>query len=126
MFPRMLALILLLSASCASEPPPHAAGPAAREYFPLQPGARWVYELRTGFFTHTRLEVTARGEREVRDSEEGIFVMEEQLSERVYGLEPSGLVGYQIADGYVTRIAAVEPLPDGRVHVFGGDGTSFL
>ena len=126
MFPRMLALVLLVCTSCATEPPPHATGSAAREYFPLLPGAHWVYELRTGFFTHTRLEVTARGERAVRDSDEGIFVMEEQLSDRVYGLEPSGLVGYQVAGGYVTRIAAVEPLPDGRVHVFGGDGTSFL
>jgi len=129
MVPRRLALLLSLLvvfSSCATEPPPHAMGSAAQDYFPLQDGARWVYELRTGFFTRTRLEVTGRGERAVRDSEEGIFVMEEQLSERVYGLEPTGLVGYQVAGGYVMRIAAVEPLPDGRIHVFGGDGMSFL
>jgi hypothetical protein len=126
MLPRVLALIVLLSVGCATAPPPHAAGPAGREYFPMQIGTRWVYELRTGFFTRTRLEVTAQGERAVRDSDEGIFVMEEQLSGRVYGLEPTGLVGYQVADGYLTRIAAVQPLPDGRVHIFGGDGTSFL
>jgi hypothetical protein len=92
----------------------------------MQIGAHWVYELRTGFFTRTRLEVTARGERPVRDSDAGIFVMEELLSERVYGLEPTGLVGYQVAGEYLTRIAGVESLPDGQVRVFSGDAMSFL
>ena len=123
----LLLLPLLGSSSCASNATPRAPGPAAREYFPLQRGAHWTYELRTGFFSgRTRMDVTARGEHAVRDSDERVFLMEEQLSGRVYGLEPTGLVGYRIADGYVTRIAAVALGEDGQVSIFGGEGMAFL
>jgi len=118
--------LLLGSGGCASVPLPHAPGAGARAYFPLQTGGHWSYELRTGFFTRTRLEMIGRGERDVRDSDEGLFVMEEQLSGRIYGLEPSGLVGYRVTDGFVTRIAAIEQKSDGRIHIFGGEGMSFL
>src|SRR5262245_51355651 len=115
-----------LALGCASVPPPHASGAAAREYFPLLPGAHWVYELRTGPFTHTTLDVTARGMRHVRGSDDGIFVVEERTEGEVFGLEPLGLVGYQTGDGFVRRIPALELDPDGLVHVFGRDGISFL
>jgi hypothetical protein len=112
--------------ACASAPPPHARGAAAREYFPLMAGAHWVYDLQTGFFSHTTLDVTARGERPVRDSATGIFVVEERASEELFGLEPSGLVGYRVADGYMTRVPALELGADGVVRVFGRDGVSIL
>jgi hypothetical protein len=112
--------------ACATAPPPHATGAAAREYFPLLPGAHWVYELHTGPFTHTKLDVTARGERPVRGSDTGIFVVEERTDGEVFGLEPLGLVGYRIADGYLTRVPALELGSDGVVHVFGRDGVSIL
>lgn len=120
-----LALTLGL-ASCANAPPPHAVGSAAREYFPLLPGAHWVYELHTGPFSHTTLDVTARGERPVRGSETGIFVVEERTADELYGLEPSGLVGYRVADGYMTRVPALELGADGVVRVFGREGVSIL
>src|SRR5262245_30733875 len=88
---------------CASAPVPHATGAASREYFPLLPGAHWVYELSTGPFSSTTLDVTARGERPVRGSSTGIFVVEERVSGEMYGLEPSGLVGYRVAGDYLTR-----------------------
>jgi hypothetical protein len=44
----------------------------------------------------------------------------------VYGLEPAGLVGYRVSNGYVTRIPAVSLGQDGRVSIFGGDAMSFL
>jgi len=113
-------------AGCASAPPPHASGAAARDYFPLLPGTHWTYELRTGPFTHTTLDVTARGTRPVRGSNDGIFVVEERTQEEMFGLDPFGLVGYQVADGFVRRISAVEMEPDGNVRVFGKDGMSFL
>jgi hypothetical protein len=113
-------------ASCATAPPPHASGPAAHEYFPLLPGAHWVYELHTGPFSHTTLDVTARGERPVRGSETGIFVVEERTAAELFGLEPSGLVGYRVADGYMTRVPALELGADGVVRVFGRDGVSIL
>ena len=121
---RAIALTLLL-ASCAG-PVPHASGPAAREYFPMLPGAHWVYALHTGFFTTTTLDVTARGERPVRGSESGIFVVEERGEGEMFGLEPSGLVGYRVAEGYVTRVPALELGADGIVHLFGHDGLSIL
>jgi hypothetical protein len=121
---RAIALCVLL-ASCAG-PAPHASGPAAREYFPMLPGAHWVYALHTGLFSSTTLDVTARGERPVRGSETGIFVVEERAEGEMYGLEPSGLVGYRVADGYVTRVPAVEMGADGIVHLFGHDGLSIL
>jgi hypothetical protein len=116
----------LVIASCATAPPPHADGPAAREYFPMLPGTHWVYDLHTGPFTHTKLDVTARGERPVRGSESGIFVFEERTDGEVFGLDPLGLVGYRVADGYVTRIPALELGSDGVVHVFGHDAFAFL
>jgi hypothetical protein len=122
----LVASILVAVAACASDPMPHAPGAAARDYFPLLTDGHWTYELRTGFFTRMRLEMTGRGESPVRDSDDGLFVMEEQLSGRVYGLEPTGLVGYRVADGFVTRIAAIERREDGSLHVFGGEGFSFL
>src|SRR5262245_16236245 len=79
-------------AGCISPAPPHASGAAAREYFPLLPGTHWVYELRTGIFTHTTLDVTARGTRPVRGSDAGIFVVEERTRDQMFGLDPFGLV----------------------------------
>jgi hypothetical protein len=123
----LLLLPLLGSSGCASDATPYAAGSASREYFPLQRGAHWSYELSTGLFSgRTRMDVTARGEHGVRDSDERLFLMEEQLSGRVYGLEPAGLVGYRVVDGYLTRIAAVTLGADGQVSIFGGEGMSFL
>lgn len=122
----VLGFALAALAGCASVPSPHAGGAAARDYFPLLPGAHWVYELRTGPFTHTTLDVTARGSRPVRGSNEGIFVVEERTETEVYGLDPLGLVGYQVAGGFVRRVPALELDPDGIVHVFGRDGISFL
>lgn len=118
---------LLASSSCASDATPRAPGAASREYFPLRSGAHWRYELRTGLFSaRTSMDVMARGEHTVRGSEERVFLMEEQLSGRVYGLEAAGLVGYRVADGFLTRIAAVALEADGQVSIFGGDGMSFL
>src|SRR5258706_9395824 len=119
------ALALLLGiASCASAPPPHANGAAGREYFPLLPGAHWLYELHTGPFSSTTLDVTARGERPVRGSDSGIFVVEETTPEEMFGLEAKGLVGYRVSDGYVTRVPALELGSDGVVHLFGHQGIS--
>jgi hypothetical protein len=125
MYLRAIALALFV-ASCAG-PVPHASGPAGREYFPMLPGTHWVYKLHTGLFTSTKLDVTARGERPVRGSETGIFVVEERADgSEIFGLEPSGFVGYRVADGYVTRVPAVEMGSDGVVHLFGHDGMSIL
>jgi len=123
----LIFLHLLGSSSCASEATPRAPGSASREYFPLQLGGHWSYELSTGLFSaHTSLEVTARGEHAIRDSRDSLYVMEERLSGRVYGLEPAGLVGYRIADGYLTRIAALTLGADGQVSVFGGEALAIL
>jgi hypothetical protein len=123
---RAVVVVALLLAGCAGSPPPHALGAAAREYFPMQPGAHWVYDLRTGFWTHTQLDVTARGEAPVRGSEHGIFIMEERASGEMYGLEPDGLVGYRVTDDYVTRIPGVEIQSNGEVHVISGNGASVM
>jgi hypothetical protein len=124
---RVLAVVCTLLAACAGEPPPsRAPGAAGNEYFPLFAGAHWSYELRTGWFARARLEVTARGERDTRDSGESLFLMEEQLDAEIYGLEPAGLVAYGRTDGYRTRIAAVQLDGDGRLRTFGGEGVSML
>jgi hypothetical protein len=123
---RVLALLLLAVSSCAGGPTPRAPGTAGNEYFPLFAGARWSYELRTGLFARTRLEVTARGERPVRDSDHALFVVEERLDARIAGLDQAGLVAYGTSGAYRTRIAAVELDADGRLRVFGGDGVSIL
>ena len=123
----LLLLAVLGSASCASNATPRAPGTASREYFPLQRGAHWSYDLRTGLFSgHTRMDVTTRGEFQIRGTDQALFLMEEQLSGRVYGLEPAGLVGYRVDQGFLTRIAAVALGADGQVSVFGGEGMSFL
>ncbi len=123
----VLVFAWLGSTGCASDAPERASGAASREYFPLENGGHWRYELRAGFFSRsTRLDVTARGEHVIRGSDERLFLMEEQLSGRIYGLEPEGLVGYRVADGYLTRIAAVSLEADGQVRIFGGEGMSFL
>src|SRR5262245_6464243 len=97
----LLCLALAALAGCASVPPPHAGGAAAREYFPLLPGTHWVYELRTGPFSHTTLDVTARGSRPVRGSDARIFLVEERTEGEMFGLDPFGLVGYQVDGGFV-------------------------
>ena len=128
--PRRAMIVCCLAAAalldCASAPVPHAGGAAARDYFPLLPGAHWVYELKTGPFTHTTLDVTARGTRPVRGSNAAIFVVEERTEEEVYGLDPLGLVGYQVDGSFLRRLPALEMDPDGLVHVFGKDGIQFL
>jgi hypothetical protein len=118
--------LALTTLSCAGTPPPRASGAAGRDYFPLLPGTHWVYELHTGPFSHTQLDVTARGERPVRGSDAAIFVVEERTDGEVFGLEPFGLVGYRVSGGYLTRVPALELGSDGVVHVFGRDSISVL
>jgi hypothetical protein len=125
---RVASLACLLAAlACSGAPGPRASGAAAREYFPLEPGTRWVYEVRAGWFSRTRLDVIARGERAVRDSDAPLFLVEERIERQVMGLEQSGYVGYRREAGYLTRIAAVEVEADGSARTFGGaHGVSLL
>ena len=58
----------------------------------------------------------------MRGSNDGVFVVEERTEAEVFGLDPLGLVGYQVRDGFVRRVPAIELDPDGVVHVFGHDG----
>jgi len=122
-----LVLLGLALAACAGgPPPPRAPGAAGADYFPLVPGARWTYELKGGLFSRVRLEVTALGERRVQGADGQLFLIEERLGSEVRGLEPSGFVGYGVADGYHTRIAAVDLDAAGRARVLGGEGVPLL
>jgi hypothetical protein len=111
-----LAVLLL---GCRGETRP-ASGAAAREWFPLERGARWVYEVQTELGS-VELEVTARGDVALRDGTGKLFVMDELNRGPTLGFVESAPVGYRVENGYIARFQAVDYDADGKLRFLGQD-----
>jgi len=96
-----------------------ASGEHADDWFPLQPGARWVYEVRTEMGS-LDLEVAAKGDVDLRGEGGGrLFVMEETNRGPSLGFVETAPVGYRRENGYLARFQAVDYDGDGKLRVLG-------
>jgi len=115
----ILVAVTTLSVGCGREAVP-ASGEAAESYFPMVQGARWLYELRTGY-GGLKLEVVARGLLPVSGSDTRLFVMDERNEGPGLGFVETAPVGYVVEDGYVARFAGVDYAEAGVLRMLGRD-----
>jgi hypothetical protein len=113
------ATALVLAAACTRDRQP-ATGAAGQEWFPLQEGAKWVYEVRTGLGT-IEMEVNARGQVALREGNGTLFVMDERNRGPKLGFVESAPVGYKVDQGYHARFQAVDYDEAGKLRFLGQD-----
>lgn len=116
----LLALIgLALLAGCrpASR---SATGPGADSYFPMVPGATWVYSLRTSLGV-LQVDVKAVGEMPLPGELGSVFVMEERNRGPSFGFVEVAPVGYLVRESYVARLAAIDYDDAGALRLLGQD-----
>jgi len=118
----VVATFLVLGCTSASRP---ATGPDADSYFPMVPGARWVYSLHSNLGTFD-VEVTAVGERPLPKDGGAVFVMEERNRGPSLGFVEVAPVGYLVRDGYFARLAGVDYDDVGALRVLGEDGPTWM
>lgn len=114
---RSILIFGIVWAGCgrASEP---ASGEQADSYFPLIPGARWVYELRTDL-GNLRVEVVARGDMQVPGRDLAVFVVDETNRGPSMGFVETAPVAYMIDGPYRARLAAVDYNEEGGLRLLG-------
>lgn len=97
-----LLLVGCLLCACRTMPPPTESG-----YFPMVPGARWVYELRSPL-GNGEIEVRARGSMLLPGHAVSVFVMDETVRGSDFAFVETSPVAYVIQGDYVARIGAVD------------------
>jgi len=117
-------LLLLSVAGCRRASSP-ASGEAAKSYFPMVQGARWVYELRSEMGT-LRVTVIAKGEMPVRGQDGKLFVLDERNEGPSMGFVQSSPVGYVTDQGYIARVTSVDYDGTDRVRMLGEDSPTWL
>jgi len=96
-----------------------ASGEHADDWFPMQPGARWVYEVKTELGS-LDLEVAAKGEVAVRGGDAApLFVMEETNRGPSMGFAETSPVAYRRENGYLARFQAVDYDGEGKLRMLG-------
>ena len=114
-----VATLCLLCAGCRRTGGTPAGGDFAKDWFPMQPGARWVYEVRTELGS-LDLEVAARGDVPVRGEDgKSLFVMEETNRGPSLGFVEKAPVAYERDRDYLGRYQAVDYDPDGKLRLLG-------
>jgi hypothetical protein len=119
----LLALLLLLAA-CGERSQPQS-GPARVDYFPLVPGMRWLYSLRSSL-GDVEVEVTARGDMPLPRDRGHVFVMEEKNLGPSLGFVEIAPVGYVVTQGYVGRIAGIDYDGSGQLRLLGQDEPTWI
>lgn len=115
--PAALGVGVLLLSGCGGDRTP-ASGAAARDYFPLVEGARWVYELRSAA-GRLEVEVVARGPMPLAGREGPVFVMDETNRGPSLGFVETAPVGYLVEKGYLARLPSLDYKPDGTLQLLG-------
>jgi hypothetical protein len=113
-FACLLGGALLLSAC------PRSSGPAPGDdsYFPLVPGARWLYTISSAEGS-LEVEITGRGELPLAGRDEPVFVTDERNLGPSLGFEEVSPVGYVVEDGYFARINGMGYDGAGRLRPLG-------
>ena len=88
-------------------------------YFPLVPGAKWIYEIRSSL-GNTKIQVTARGSMELPDGAGEAFILDETSLGRLLGFVETAPVGYQsVAEGYWARRMGLDYDEEGALRSVG-------
>ena len=118
---RALALCLILGACSAESQPQVAAGAAAREYFPLVTGARWVYRVDFGGLRRGQLEIIGKGTRSVTGLEGDVFINDEVIDGAAVGFADVAPVGYLAVEGFLGQVSGLDYDGKGGVRVLAGE-----
>jgi hypothetical protein len=102
-----------------------AAGPAADSYFPLVPGATWVYSLRSSLIA-LEVEVEAVGEMPLPGGRGAVFVMEERNRGPSFGFAEVAPVGYLVRGAYFARLAGIDYGDSGTLRLLGQDEPTWM
>jgi hypothetical protein len=121
---RELALIVGIAASvasfgCNSSESTHASGAAAKDYFPLVPGAHWRYKLALEIGSG-EVEVIARGDSAVEGLAGVVFIMDEHaLNADALGVAEVGPTAYVARDGFLSRYTGLDYREPDRLRMLG-------
>jgi hypothetical protein len=101
------------------------ASPGADSYFPMVPGATWVYLLRSSL-GDVRVEVKAVGEMSLPQGRGEVFVMEERTRGASFGFVEVAPVGYLVREAYVARLAGIDYDDSGGLRLLGQDEPTWM
>jgi len=118
-----IALGVVVAMGCAPRSEP-ASGAAAEAYFPMVPGARWVYALYSSL-GKLEVEVTAVGERELPGGG-AVFVMDERNRGPSLGFAEVSPVGYLVTGAYVSRLVGIDYDSKGALRLLGEDEPAWM
>jgi len=119
------ALTLCLLLVACGQQPPAGSEPAGENYFPMVPGARWLYSLHSSL-GEIEVEVTARGDMPLSRDRGDVFVMDERNLGASLGFVEVAPVAYVLTPMYVGRISAVDYGPSGSLRLLGQDEPTWI
>jgi hypothetical protein len=118
-----LALSALL-VGCRAEPS-RAPGEFGSSYFPMVPGARWVYSLDLGV-AETEVEFEARGDMAVRGYEAPVFIVDESNRGETFGMVERAPTGYVVVGDYLARLTAIDYDSAGKLQLLGENAPAWI
>jgi len=98
---------------------------AADSYFPMVPGATWVYSLRSSL-GEFEVEVKAVGEMPLPQDRGTVFVMDERTRGSQFGFVEVAPVGYLVREAYVARLAGIDYDASGALRLLGQDEPTWM
>lgn len=106
---------------CGPKESSRAPGVAAKEYFPLVPGAHWHYKLALEI-GDAEVEVVARGDSAVEGLPGLAFIMDEHaLGAEALGIVEVGPTAYVARDGYLCRYTGLDYRSPTELRMLGGE-----
>jgi hypothetical protein len=105
--------------------PARAPGDFAASYFPMVPGARWVYTLDLGV-AETEVEVEARGDMPVPGYSTPVFIVDESNRGETFGMVERAPTGYVVVGDYVARLTGIDYDSEGKLQALGEGAPAWI
>lgn len=103
-----------------------AEGSAAQELFPLVPGTKWIYEVRSSL-GNLEIEYHARGTMDLPKDKGKVFIIDETNRGPSLGFVDTQPVAYFVTDeGYLARLTALDYDEDGKLMYVGVEEPAWI